>query len=344
MLRRRLLLLGVMVATWMAVPAGAAEVDTLYVTAQASGAAILAVDVASGDRRAIELYDYPVIIQIRAGAMTPDGQLYLTAENAALSPTVVRYDPATGAVVGISGYVDRTSNEPRGTGPDFEPGIAEMAVGAWGWVHPLRSFLGPMAVDVVSGNRRVVSQSTEPAVGDGVEMTQPVDLLVESANSLLVADRFQGLIRVRMSDGRRTIAHRFVDIVESSHRIDRLPDGRVVHASGRGDGHEVSVFDRGLVELSRLSGPERGVGPDFVAIHDLVVGPDGTVYVLDLGLGPGAIVAVAPASGDRRVVTGGPQRRGDGPDFFIANERPIFVDLPGSVPFLAPRRASRRVQ
>jgi len=29
MLRRRLLLLGVMVATWMAVPAGAAEVDTL---------------------------------------------------------------------------------------------------------------------------------------------------------------------------------------------------------------------------------------------------------------------------------------------------------------------------
>ncbi|MBX3729584.1 MAG: hypothetical protein KF858_10405 [Candidatus Sumerlaeia bacterium] len=47
---------------------------------------------------------------------------------------------------------------------------------------------------------------------------------------------------------------------------------------------------------------ERGAGPGFEMIRDLVAAPDGTLYVLDGMLEPLRVVRVDPASGDRRVV------------------------------------------
>jgi hypothetical protein len=47
---------------------------------------------------------------------------------------------------------------------------------------------------------------------------------------------------------------------------------------------------------------ERGAGPGFEMIRDLVAAPDGALYVLDGMLEPLRVVRVDPASGDRRVV------------------------------------------
>jgi hypothetical protein len=314
---------------------------SVYVMAQTGGSGVMAVDVASGDRRAIDLDDYPVIMTVHSGAVAPDGELYLVAVNAALNPNVIRHDPVTGATIGISGYVDRNSNVPRGDGPDLRPGVRSLAIGPWATLVALRSYAGPVLVDVASGDRRIVSQSIDPPVGEGIAFTEPMDLVVESAHSLLVADRLQGLIRVHVGDGRREVAHRFPDIVESPHRIDRLPDGRVIHASGRGDGRVVSVFDADLAERRELSGPERGTGPAFLAIFDIAAASDGTVYVLDLGWP--AIFAVDPATGDRRVISGGPENRGTGLWYFNAVELPVLADLHNPLPPPAPRAAGGRI-
>lgn len=321
--------------------AHAGTVDTLYVMAQAGGSGIMAVDTSTGDRTAIDLEDYPVVMTVHAGAVAPDGQLYLAAVNAALSPTIIRYDPATGRSIGISGYVDRDSNDPRGAGPELRPGVRSLALGSWGKLLALRSYHGPVLVDIASGDRTVLSQSAEPPVGEGVAFTEPTDLVVESGESLLVADRFEGLIRVNVGDGRREVSHRFPDLVEARHRIDRLQDGQIVHVTGRGDGDSVSVFDAGLTGRTELSGRGRVDGLDFLNIFDIAVGPDGVVYVLDLGWP--AIFAVDPATGDRRVISGGPENRGTGPWYFIPNELPVLADLrvPASSP--APRRTRGRV-
>lgn len=310
----------------------ASPLETLYVMAQGGASGIMAVDTSSGDRRPVDLEDYPVVMTVHAGALAPDGRLYLAAVNAALGPTIIRYDPTTGRSTGISGHVDRDSNDPRGDGPELRPGVRSLALGSWAGLYALRSYHGPVAVDIASGDRRILSQSAEPRVGDGVAFTEPTDLVVESGESLVVADRLEGLIRVQLADGRREVAHRFPDIVEAPHRIDILPDGRLVHAIGRGDGGSVSAFDANLTGRTELSGPDRGDGPAFMAIFDLAVAPDGVVYVLDLGWP--AIFTVDPATGDRRVISGGPDGRGEGPWSFIPNELPVLADL--RVPPLPP--------
>ncbi|MCU0305864.1 MAG: hypothetical protein MUC56_17565 [Thermoanaerobaculales bacterium] len=303
----------------------ASSLETLYVMAQSGASGVMAVDATSGDRLPIDLEDYPVVMTVHAGALAPDGRLYLAAVNAALGPTIIRYDPTTGRSTGISGYVDRDSNDPRGDGPELRPGVRSLVLGPWAGLFALRSHHGPVAVDIASGDRRILSQSVEPRVGEGVAFTEPTDLVVESGESLLVADRLEGLIRVHLADGRREIAHRFPDIVEAHHRIDLLPDGRIVHAVGRGDSDALSVFDADLTVRTELSGRNRGAGPAFIAIFDLAVAPDGVVYVLDLGWP--AIFAVDPATGDRRVISGGPDGRGEGPWSFIPNELPVLADL-----------------
>ncbi len=237
--------------------------------------------------------------------------------------------------------VDGTSPDPRGAGPDLEPGAVAIETGPWGILYVLRQGAGPMAVDVATGDRTVLSQSVEPPVGSGVELLDPVDLVVEPGGSLLVADRFGGLIRVKPADGSRRTAHTFVDLVEGEHRIGRLPDGRVVHAFGAGDGLAISAFDRSLRVASELSGANRGAGPELLGIADLTVAPDGTIYVLDLVRG--AVVAVDPASGDRRVVADDQNVSGDEVRLGLLSRgaRLVGMAVPSVSP--APRTPSRRV-
>lgn len=288
-------------AAW---PTAAADLEPLWISDSRLGAALLRVDPATGARSLIDLYDYPRVIDVRGGVVSPAGEVYLEAINALSLSTVVRLDPKTGRVVGISGFVDPYSALPRGSGPGFEPGLTGMVGGPWGLLFVLRRAAGPMAVDIATGDRAVISQSVDPPVGSGVDLTDPLDLIVERGGSLLVADRFEGLVRVAPVGGSRRVASGFDDLVEGPHRIERLPDGRVLHAFGSGDGRLVSVLDRKLHGATEFSGGARGSGPDFVGIVDFMATADGSIYVLDLGLN--AVVAVDVSSGDRRIVADDP--------------------------------------
>ena len=272
-----------------------------WITDARLGSTLLRVDVATGERSFVDVSAYPLVLALgAAGIQSPANELFLEAVNAAQGVVLVRYEPGNGEVVGVSGYVAREGDGLRGAGPDLEPGLAAVEVGPWGVLYALREGAGPMRVDVASGDRVVLSQSAEPPAGEGVFLHDPVDLVVERGGSLLVADRFGGLVRVDPGDSSREAAYLFEDLVEGPHRLERLADGRVLHAFGEGGGREVTVFDRGLMVASELSGPFRGSGPDLAGIADLVVAPDGAVYVLDLSLR--AVVAIDPATGNRRLI------------------------------------------
>jgi len=317
----------------------AADAPLLWISDRSLGAAVIAVDAASGDRTVVNLEDYPVVIQVGVGAVSPTGELFLEAVNAAQGRTVIRFDPDTGQVFGVSGFVDRTSTTPRGAGPGFEPGLRAIEIGPWGTLYALRSGAGPMSVDVATGDRAVVSQSQEPPVGEGVRLTDPLDLVVGRSGALVVADRFGGLVRIDPESGFRRFAFNFPDLVEGRHRIARLADGRIVHGFGEAGGSSLTVLDPSLRTAAELSGPERGAGPAFAGIADHVVAPDGTVYVLDLALD--AVLAVDPASGDRRVVSG--PGLGEGPALGLLSPAARFASFaPGSISS-APRPSGGRV-
>jgi hypothetical protein len=301
------------------------------------GSALLEIDVATGERSLVDLEDYPNVLTVSGGVQADDGTLFLGAVNAAQGVTIIRFDPAAGSVVGISGFVDGSSFEPRGAGPDFQPGLRGIVVGPWGRLYCLRRLGGPMSVDVATGDRLVISQSATPRVGDGVELRDPLDLVVEPRGTLLVADRFANLMRVTPGSGRRTTAFEFVDLIEGPHRIERLPDGRVLHAFGAGDGRSISVFDLSLRSLSELSGPGRGAGPELAGLVDFVVAPDGSVYALDLALR--AVVAIDPETGDRTLVAEDPEGADLG--LLSGDARLVGFAVPNGPP--SPRNAGGRV-
>lgn len=333
----RMIFLGLL-ATGFAAASAAAPPPALWVADSARlGSALLEIDVATGERSMVDLEDYPNVLTVGGGVQPDDGKLFLQAVNAAQGVTIIRFDPAAGSVVGISGFVDETSHDPRGTGPDLQPGLREIVIGPWGRLYCLRRFGGLMSVDVATGDRTVISQSATPRVGDGVELRDPLDLVVEPRGTLLVADRFGGLVRVRPGSGRRTSAFEFVDLIEGPHRIERLPDGRVLHAFGAGDGRSISVFDESLRSLSELSGPDRGVGPELAGLVDFAVAPDGSVYALDLALR--AVVAIDPETGDRSLLA--EDRDGTDLGLLSGDARLVGFAVPSGPP--SPRSVRGRV-
>ncbi len=333
----RTMLFGLLAAGVAAVSASEPPAALWVADAARLGSALLEIDVATGERSLVDLEDYPNVLTVSGGVQADDGTLFLGAVNAAQGVTIIRFDPDARSVVGISGFVDETSFEPRGSGPDFQPGLRGIVVGPWARLYCLRRFGGPMSVDVASGDRLVISQSATPRVGGGVELRDPLDLVVEPRGTLLVADRFGNLVRVAPGSGRRTTAFEFEDLLEGPHRLERLPDGRVLHAFGAGDGRSISVFDLSLRSFSELSGPGRGAGPELAGLVDFVVGPDGSVYALDLALR--AVVAVDPATGDRTLVAEDPEGADLG--LLSGDARLVGFALPHSPP--SPRSSGGRV-
>ncbi len=331
--------LAVSAAVVAASPAAAAPPAAVFVTTARAGAEIVVVDVATGDRSIVDLTAYPTVIKVERAVVTPEGSVLLAAVNAAQGRVVMAWSPAGGSLTGVSGYVDAASSEPRGHGPFFDPGIGALAPGPWGVLYVLRERAGPMRVDLATGDRTIVSQSADPAVGTGIPLDDPTDMAVAPDGTLILPERLGGLVRVDPADGSRSLAHAFPDIVEAWHRVDRLPDGRLVHAVGRGDGREVSVFDRALAGRTELSGPGRGRGPAFAGIADLAVAPDGTVYVLDSALG--AVLAVDPRTGDRTVVSSTALEIGSGPALPGAGASPFLARF--AVPDRSVPRPLRRL-
>ncbi len=323
-------------AVWAPRPAAADLPAQLYVVAPQQSA-FWRIDTATGDREILELSDYPVVMKITRGLVTPGGELVFSAANAAQSHAILAYNPFTRTRSAVSGPVDGYGEVVRGSGPPFEPAVSGLALAPWGALYVLRAYQGPVHVSLATGDRNVVSQSSEPRVGYGFPMTRPVDVAVESAATLLVMDEHEGIVRVRLADGARTMAYPSTLFIEPPYRFDLLPDGRIVHLE---PGLEaVFVFDPKSAIDAPLSGRGRGRGPSFGALSDVAVAPDGTVLVTDTA--DPALFAVDPATGDRTLLSG--PARGRGVGLPTAVDRPMIVGFAAeSVPANAPDRRARR--
>ena len=334
-------LVALLVASAAAAGAVAPGSLTLYVTSPGS-TGIWAVDAATGDRVLHEVGSWPVVIALHHATALADGTLLLESTNAVQRRNILRYDPARGVLTGVSGQVDPGSDETRGAGPSLDPGATALLATRGGALLYLRRGAGPMRVDLWTGNRSVVSQSADPAVGSGFPMTRPLDLVFESDATVLVADAFEGLVRVRLADGGRELAHPGTSFIEGPYLLDLLPDGRLVHAHGLESSNALYAFDPATGRDSLLSGLGRGDGELFVSIHDLVVAPNGLVYVYDTV--PPTVLAVDPATGDRTVVSGGRDGRGAGFELPGILDRPLLATFsPPSRP-ADPRPIRRRLQ
>lgn len=295
------------------------------------------VDLATGNRVPIDLSDYPEVLTVSQAVVTGTGELIFSATNAAQGRAIFAANPATGSRTGVSGPIDVFGDIVRGAGPPLEPATGGLALAPWAGLYALRSFLGPMHISLVTGDRSIVSQSAPPAVGSGAPLGRPVDLAVESTGSLLVMDEYEGLVRVRLVDGARTLAFPSTLFIEPPVRFDLLPDGRIVHCVPGTDA--VFVFDPRTARDEPLSGRGRGTGPAFGAVADVAVHPGGTIVALDVG--DPALVSVDPATGDRSLVSGA--GRGGGEALPTADDRPtLAVYTPERVAAGLPPRPVRR--
>ena len=334
-------LIALLVASAAAAGAVAPGSLTLYVTSPGS-TGIWAVDAATGDRVLHEVGSWPVVIALHHATALADGTLLLESTNAVQRRNILRYDPARGVLTGVSGQVDPGSDETRGAGPSLDPGATALLATRGGALLYLRRGAGPMRVDLWTGDRSVVSQSADPAVGSGFPMTRPLDLVFESDATVLVADAFEGLVRVRLADGGRELDHPGTSFIEGPYLLDLLPDGRLVHAHGLESSNALYAFDPATGRDSLLSGLGRGDGELFVSIHDLVVAPNGLVYVYDTV--PPTVLAVDPATGDRTVVSGGRDGRGAGFELPGILDRPLLATFSPPARPADPRPIRRRLQ
>ncbi len=325
-------------ASCLARPALAGLPPQVYVLARGQSA-LWEVGTETGDRRLLELAAYPAVMSVSHAVVTRGGELVFTATNAALQRAVFAYNPSTGSRVAVSGPLDGYGEVVRGAGPPLDPLVSGLALAPWGGLYALRGFLGPVLVSLATGDRTVVSQSVKPAVGEGFPLTRPVDLTVETAGSLLVMEEYEGLVRVSLDHGTRTMVYPSTQFIEPPYRFDRLPDGRVVHLAPGTDA--LFVFDPHTRVDAPLSGRGRGSGPPVGALSDLAVAPDGTVVVVDV-MDP-AVLAVDPTTGDRTLLTG--PKRGAGPALPTALDRPTLASFaPESAsPGVAPRLVRRRL-
>jgi hypothetical protein len=122
---------------------------------------ILVVDLETGDRRLIDMYQYPGII--KTGDLTAESESSVLVETvSALQWTgIFRLHIETGETVPVSGEVLGDSSNLLGGGPDSQPGLRGQSPGVAGSLY------------TATGNRQVVSQSDPPAVGDGVPLYSP---------------------------------------------------------------------------------------------------------------------------------------------------------------------------
>ncbi len=316
-------------------PAGADLPTHVHVLAH-NQSALWRIDTASGDRELVELSAYPLVMTVYQAVQTPGGEVVFTASNAAMKYGVLAYNPATGGRSGVSGPVEGDGSVVRGSGPAFEPSISGLAMAPWGALWVLRTFQGPMHVSPVTGDRTVTSQPANPRVGSGYPITRPIDVAVETTGSLLVMDQYEGLVRVRLADGLRTMVYPNTSFIEPPIRFDLLRDGRIVHVLPGTDA--VFVFDPRTATDAPLSGRGRGGGSEMGALSDVAVAPDGTVIVVTVA--ESAVLAVDPVTGDRTLVSGA--GRGDGPELPTGFDAPTLAGFAAeSVP---PDLESRRVR
>lgn len=286
------------------------------------GQVVLEVDIPTGDRRLFELEDYPQILSARMPVPeSPDRFLYATFD-AGQRTAIHRFDAPTMSYSGVSGFIDYNSDDSRGTGPGPNLGFSDMILTREGTLAGLLPELGPMEIDLETGDRRLLANDINPVTGANPPMLGALDLVWESSRTLLVADRFQGIFRMDRETGDLELAHPTSEFLSPPYNIDRLPSGRLVHALSQGN-VELYVFDPESKEDRILSsgGPfPIGTGEPFLAVWDIAVDGFGSIFVYDLGYP--AIFEVNMKNGDRTIVSG--PDRGEGPELLDGFNAPTL--------------------
>jgi hypothetical protein len=325
----------------LAARGGADGLDSVYMTL-GTAPALIEVNLTTGDRTFVDLDDFPRVIAVWPIGRASQRDVVLATFDAGQRRALKSWDPVTGALTGISGFVDPNTSDPAGSGRGIPsqlrmvvpaPPDAVLLVGPDDESQPGTLNHLVMRVDRATGNRTVVS-STEGAapVGEGLPLGQPDDaLLAPGGRSLWVLDRFEGLIDVNLATGNRTVILTGPDLGITPQEIELLPDGRIVGARRDTDLDAIFVTDPATRTTELLSGEfggnSRGSGPLFQSVFTVAADNLGRVFVYDIGLA--AILEVNPATGDRRIVSGGNPPVGTGPAFPTADDG-IAVRLRGA--------------
>ncbi len=277
---------------------------------------IMEVDIPTGDRRFILVERYPDIIATYQLVAESSSTLLFKTFTAAQFLGIYRLHPANGQYTGVSGYVDASSFDPRGSGPNFAPDLLWLGHGGPGRLFALRMPAALMGVDTDTGARMIISQPDDPPAGYGFPMTAAVDAVVESSTGVLVVDQFQGVIAIDTTDGGRTLRYPNTAFLELPWRIERLPSGELVHCLGEQGSDTLFQFNpldgSDAVLSSGSPARPRGAGPAFMNVVDITISNNGSIYAYDMN--PPALFQVNAKTGDRAIVSGGPQNRGSGPE------------------------------
>lgn len=293
--------------------------DKLYL-GERFGQVVMEIDVRTGDRHLFEMEDYPRVLTARNPAVDgPDSFLFL-ASDAIQRLSIKRYRISTGTVEGISGYDNYDSMELHGSGPDIGITPADMVVTPEKTLLALQGSLGPMEIELDSGDRRLLAGPINPPTGHDPPMQEPLDLVWESSETVLVADRFQGIFRMDRSDGDLELPYPTSAFLSPPYNIERLPNGQILHCLSQDD-HTLYLFDpnSGQDQVLSSGGPfPVGPGIPFVTVWDIATDETGQIYVYDLGIP--AVLEVHVKTGERILVSS--SERGQGPDLLAGLSRP----------------------
>lgn len=275
------------------------------------GQVVMEVDTGTGDRRLIEMEDYPRILTARIPVAETIGAFLFVSFDATERSAIRRYRLPSGPYEGVSGFTDFNSLLPQGAGPNIpfvRSDIVFTRDGAILFLHPT---YGPIEIDLASGDRRLLAGPVNPVTGANPPLLEGLDLVLESPDSILIADRFQGIFRMDRATGDLEIAFPSTDFLSSPYNIERLPSGQILHSLNQDD-HNLYLFDPDTKQDKILSagGPfPVGSGDPFVVVWDISVDNAGRIYVYDLGIP--AIFEVIRATGERILVSSA--HRGEGP-------------------------------
>lgn len=295
------------------------------------------VDLDTGRRTLHELYDYPRIIEVES--LYPESPTVVVIEGGDASGrrALWRYDLATQIKSPVTGFVDSDSTFPLGGGEALGPDL-DFLCPAPGGAHlfftsaPMR-----MVRAEADASRTLISRSAEPALGIGPAIERPADIALErDAKSALVLERFQGIYRVILATGDRSVAHPNEQFSIIPDEFELLLDGRIATLRRDPDVDALFVLDPKTAASSLLSGDfggsTRGEGPTFGTLYSLASDNFGRLYVYDAELL--AVLQVDPRTGNRAIISGGPDDVGGGEPIPTADDRPLlraaFAKAPGA--------------
>ena len=234
--------------------------------------------------------------------------------------TIVEIDPATGQRRMIS----RGGSHAVGDGPAFVS-LTDMAFAADGETLIVVD-LGREAlieVDLVTGDRRIITQSFGEPVGSGYDFRVPHGISLHKGGFMITDFGLPGVVRVTAGGARTIFSSTPVKGFGQIRGIDLLSDGSIAVADFAGE--RVIGVDTATGARSLISGDGRGSGPPFngpVSVDELDAD---TLVAADFSYL--AVFLIDRATGDRSFLTGpGTEGRGSGP---ATGSRGIIVD-PGN--------------